>query len=96
MGVLIWDAFVRGARDNPLCGLSGEACKLQDGVRPPWPQLPLESVPPDIERLAERCWVLAPSSRPTAGAVANELRSFAANVCTDLAEVATEPYMQSS
>lgn len=81
LGVLIWDAFVCGARDNPLCGLSGEACKLRDGLRPPWP--PLVPVPPDIERLAERCWVLEPGSRPTAGAVANELRSFAANVGTD-------------
>lgn len=85
LGVLIWDAFVCGARDNPLCGLSGEAGKLRDGLRPPWPRPPLEPVPPDIERLAERCWVSEPESRPTARAVASELRSFAASVATDLA-----------
>lgn len=85
LGVLIWDAFVCGVRDNPLCGLSGEACKLRDGLRPPWPRPPLASVPQEIEGLAERCWVSDPGGRPAAGAVANELRSFAASVGTDLA-----------
>ncbi|CAM9780614.1 unnamed protein product, partial [Pylaiella littoralis] len=64
LGVVIWDTFVGGTLENPLCGLLGEAFRLRDGLRPPWPRSPLETVPPDIERLGERCWATEPESRP--------------------------------
>lgn len=71
-----------GTLENPLCGLLGEAFRLRDGLRPPWPRSPLETVPPDIERLGERCWATEPESRPTADAVAAELMAFAAAEAT--------------
>lgn len=67
-----------GALDNPLCGILGEACQLREGLRPPFPRPPLATVPPDIERLAERCWATEPEGRPTADEVAAGLLAFAA------------------
>ncbi|CAN0409089.1 unnamed protein product, partial [Hapterophycus canaliculatus] len=83
LGVLIWDAFVCGALDNPMCGaLEGE---LKEGLRPPWPQPPMTMVPQNIERVVERCWAVEPEGRPTAGTVAAELRAFAATAELSLA-----------
>ncbi|CAM9794989.1 unnamed protein product [Scytosiphon promiscuus] len=76
LGVLIWDAFVCGAVENPMCGSPGH--KLKEGLRPPWPQPPLPMVPSDIVGVVERCWVFEPEARPTAATVAAELRAFAA------------------
>lgn len=77
LGVVIWDTFVCGVLDNPLCGLLGEARQLREGLRPPWPRRPQPTVPPDIERLAECCWATEPEDRPTAGAVSAKLLVFA-------------------
>ncbi|CAM9703065.1 unnamed protein product, partial [Ectocarpus sp. 4 AP-2014] len=82
LGVLIWDAFVCGALENPMCGRSGD--QLAGRLRPRWPQPPLPVVPSDIERLAERCWVPDPEARPTAGAVAAELRAFCCRACVEI------------
>ncbi|CAM9254407.1 unnamed protein product, partial [Ectocarpus fasciculatus] len=84
LGVLIWDAFVCGALENPMCGRPGD--QLTGGLRPRWPQPPLPAVPSDIERLAERCWVLDPEARPTAGAVAAELRAFCCRACVEIGD----------
>ncbi|CAB1098807.1 unnamed protein product [Ectocarpus sp. CCAP 1310/34] len=82
LGVLIWDAFVCGALENPMCGRSGD--QLTGELRPRWPQPPLPVVPSDIERLAERCWVPDPEARPTASAVAAELRAFCCRACVEI------------
>ena len=75
-GVLIWETFTRGALDNPMSGLSGQACrtKVREGLRPPWPP----QAEADVKGLAERCWAFEAGDRPRAGAVADELRAFAA------------------
>lgn len=75
LGVLIWEVFTRGRLENPLCGLAGEACRksLMDGLRPSLsPTAPVE-----MNDLIERCWSFDPRKRPTADAVAAELRAFA-------------------
>ncbi|CBJ27944.1 Amino acid-binding ACT [Ectocarpus siliculosus] len=82
LGVLIWDAFVCGALENPMCGRSGD--QLTGRLRPRWPQAPFPVVPSDIERLAERCWAPDPEARPTAGAVAAELRAFCCRACVEI------------
>lgn len=78
LGVVMWEAFVCGTLENPLCGLSADACrsKLGDGVRPPLPP----SVPAGVKDLIERCWSFEPSDRPTAEAVASELRELASRL----------------
>lgn len=70
----MWEAFVRGAVENPLCGLPGQACRkaLKDGLRPPLSP----AVPTVITDLIERCWAFEPTDRPTAKFVAAKLKAF--------------------
>lgn len=76
LGILLWETFVSGPVDNPLCGLSGDACRkaLREGLRPPLSPV----VPGEVQSLLERCWAFEPGDRPTADAVAAELRAFVA------------------
>lgn len=76
LGVLAWETFVKGAMDNPLCGLTGQAYRdaLREGLRPPLPA----HLPHKIKGLVERCWAFEPGDRPTALEVATELRIAAA------------------
>lgn len=89
LGVLIWEAFTRGALDNPLSGLSGQACrtKLREGLRPPWPP----QADADVKELVERCWAFEARDRPRAGAVADELRALAAAAVAAAAGAAAQP-----
>eukprot|EP00904_Undaria_pinnatifida_P004219 jgi/Undpi1/13799/HiC_scaffold_9.g03450.m1 len=81
LGVLIWEAFTRGALENPLSGLSGQTyrAKLRESLRPPWPP----QVEADVKGLVERCWAFEPGERPRAGVVADELRAFATAAAAD-------------
>lgn len=74
LGVLIWEAFVQGSLENPLCGLTGQAYwrALKEGVRPPLSPM----VPGVVKELIERCWAFEPGDRPMAEEVATNLMQF--------------------
>ncbi|XP_030743467.1 macrophage-stimulating protein receptor [Echinops telfairi] len=78
-GVLLWELLTRGAPPYPHIDPFDLTYFLAQGRRLPQP----EYCPDALYLIMQRCWATEPGTRPTFGALVQEVESVAATLCGD-------------